>query len=355
VDAQRRYHRIHGERAESCLSGFGIPSECDGFFCLWYDADDASPRYLFAHADTLNILRASVPTGSLQAFFPNLVAVFTRCVVQRSRNEFSIMTGTETHVTIYRPIRLSTLVHTSVLSGLQHITKWGRNIVQLSRAHAGEEFSTAYPRREDGCSCVPPKTCFHDDVVGLRFLADGRLLPEMSNLVSLFPVGETAWQTRFTVTFDQAHTWDDEECRDMATGLLSLIPPRQRLNGRGIPEVQFFNDKFDQIPFYPIMYEVRIFVATISSCSLIVISSSPGLAQDAHDHLFQDEHRVPRRCREHCRLHTVIHGAASIQLERSRISATGTSTQFQVSAPYTQVIPGSIRHYLLTGGSSDSR
>jgi hypothetical protein len=174
------------------------------------------------------------------------------------------MTGAESQVTVYQPVQISALVQASILGENQQITKWGGNIVKLSKTHLPEEYSTT----KDGCSCVLPETCLWDDIVGIRFLADGRFLPHMSNPVSLFPVGGTARHTKLTVDFDQTHTWDDQEAEHTAEGLLSLIPTLPHPRSTWLPEFRFISDEYDQIPWDAILNQVRALAVNVFLRSL---------------------------------------------------------------------------------------
>jgi hypothetical protein len=211
---------------------------------------------------------ASATTAtSLQALFPNLVTVFSRWTDERSRDILGTLIRAESQAIIYQPIRPSTLVQASILGDTYQITKWGGNIVMLSTTHAAEGYTVA----DDGCTCVTPKTCFFDDIIGIRFLENGRLLPEKSDVVVEFPLAETALQTELTVDFDVTHTWNEQEAEDTAKGIFSLIPTLRYPEAKRSPKVNFIGVTHDRIPLAAILNQVgesmyRTFVSTDSFC-----------------------------------------------------------------------------------------
>jgi hypothetical protein len=122
-----------------------IPSECDKILLLLRYSIKLTQllRFIFAREPTLDILSTSFPTASsLQELFPKLVAVFSRWTDPGSRDTFGTMTRAESQVTVYQPVRISALVQTSILGDNQQITRWGGNIVKLSKTHLAEEYST---------------------------------------------------------------------------------------------------------------------------------------------------------------------------------------------------------------------
>jgi hypothetical protein len=143
-----------------------------------------------------------------------------------------------------------------------------------------------YWTADDGCTCVTPETCFFDDIIGIRFLENGKLLPETPGVFVEFPLGETSFQTGLRVDFDATHAWNEQDAEDTAKGIFSLVPTLRYPKAK-FPEIKFIGDRHARIPLAAILNQVG---DTICRTSVSADSLHTSLAGDVW---YADQHHIP--------------------------------------------------------------